>query len=144
MNATITRATVDHALRIKLRQCDLDEAAAWVPGADPADLLSMSVLIGRNWAALEGEEVVALGGYYITGNRLVPWLMASDLLDKHHKQLLRLSRSLLADLIERHPGLLICNHVARDNAKARLYLKSLGFTIVTTPGADAKFDFFFK
>lgn len=144
MNATITRATVDHALRIKLRQCDLEEAEAWCPGVAPNLLVAASVKTSECWTALDGDEVVAIGGHSIHEDRAVPWLMASDLLDKHRKQLLRVSRAFLDDLKQRHPGMLLANHVARGNTKARLYLRALGFRIVPTPGPDAKFDFFYQ
>lgn len=137
------RATVDHANAIKLRECDDREVALWDPSVPQKELLCLSVLHSSEaFTALKGGEVVAIGGYTATTSRVVPWLVGSDLLDQHRKELMRISKGVIEDLKLLANGRLISNHVARDNSKARLFLQSLGFVIAPSPGSG-EFDFFF-
>lgn len=141
--ASIVRAKPSHAYRMKMREEDLHEVRLWAPGHDPYDALAMSMrLSGEAFAALEGAEVVAVGGYSLDAHMIHPWLICSDLIKAHRKQLMRHSRAFLAGLRRDFPGRLICNYVNRDNAPARAFIQSLGFVIIPTPG-KADFDFFF-
>lgn len=141
--ATIMRATPDHARSIKLRESDLREMELWDPGRDPQAVLLDAIEVSTEaFAAVDENGVVALGGYTNLGPMVVPWLLAADSLKQHRVQLMRTSRRLVRYLREEFPNAVIGNHVDRNNQPARGFLTALGAVITRTPGR-ADFDFFF-
>lgn len=137
-------ATPSHAANLKLRGSDLHEVNIQAPGQDPSDvvrgLLSQSE---GAWAALDGEDVIAMGGYSVhTGARRL-WLFASESIQDHGEQFRSFIKRGVGDLLRENPGHLVGNHVSRTNETNRAFLLSLGAVIVGTPGrADCDFYFF--
>lgn len=144
MTVTITRADPQDAALIKLRDADLLEVQQWSPGRDPVEVVKGSILISQEaYTGWIGDEVVAIGGWSFDGpSRISPWLLGSDLLIKHRKELMRTAYAFIHTLRKEHPDKMLCNHVAKANGKARLFLTGLGFTIVPSPGSG-EFDFFY-
>lgn len=144
---TIVPAQLSHAFGLRIRASDIREMQLAAAGYHPNAVLAASLMgtlssSGKAFTAFDGAEVVAIGGYSVQEHAVTPWLIASDSLQVHSKQLLRHSRAFLADLQRDFPGRVVCNYVNQDNAPARAFLQSLGARIVPTPGR-ADFDFFF-
>ncbi len=144
---TIVPAQLSHAFGLRVRASDIREIKLQHPGFHPNVVLAAGVMgtwetSGEAFTALDAGEVVAIGGYSMEGHRVSPWLIASDELQHHRKQLLRHSRAFLDNLLRDHPGRVVGNYVNRDNEPAVAFLQSLGAVIVPTPGR-ADFDYFF-
>lgn len=146
-NLTLIPATLAHAHSMRIRPSDLHEIELRAPDILPNTILIASMMASLNasgeaFAALDGNEVVAIGGYSVYKQVACPWLICSPAVERHRKQLMRHSRALLDGLLSDFPDRVIGNHVNRDNRPARAFLQSLGAIIVPTPGR-ADFDFFF-
>lgn len=148
MTINVTRAHLSDAPLLVLRDADRLEVAQWVPECspkrDPAHVIAGAILHSVDaFTGWDGEQVVAIGGWSWDGpNRITPWLLGSDLVGNHKRELMRLSRAIIQQLQQAHPDKMLCNHVAKANRKARVFLKALGFTIVPSPGSG-EFDFFY-
>lgn len=114
-----------------MRAADRAEiAACGVP--DPANALQWS-LDRATWAycALVDGEVAAIFGIApygsLVGGTGVPWLLGSDLLQKHRKAFLRLAPHYIELMRMVHPKLL--NIVDSRNTLAVRWLRHAGFTV---------------
>lgn len=144
MNIKVTRAHPTDAPLLVLRAADRQEVEMWVPERDISNVVEASILNSVDtFTGWDGEQVVAIGGWSWAGpDRISPWLLGSDLVALHKKELMRWSHAFIQQLRKAHPDKMLCNHVAKSNRKAQVFLKALGFTIVPTPGLG-EFDFFY-
>lgn len=140
---SIVKATSSHALTLKLRESDLREVNLLAPGQDPSAVLC--ALLERStqaWAALDGDEVIAIGGYAVEGQWVQVWLLASEASQRHRTQLLNRCKLVVADLLGEYPRHVVGAHVNRDNMRAFAFLMDAGAIVTNSPGR-AEFDFFF-
>ena len=144
MTVQLHRAKPEDAELLQLRAADLLEVHQWSPGRDPVEVVKGSILVSEEaYTAWDGDQVVAIVGYALDGpSRISPWMMGSDLVDKNRLALMRTAHAFIHTLRKQFPSKLLCNHVAKANDKARLFLTGLGFTIVSSPGSG-EFDFFY-
>jgi hypothetical protein len=74
---------------------------------------------------------------------LSPWMLCSDVANRHARDVLRLSRWMvrkrLAPFVRE--GGFVFNHVPKDSYGNRRFLQSLGFRIVPSP--DGRWDLFY-
>lgn len=141
---TIRTAVPEDAYALKLRPSDHHEGSIWVPGWPVEEVIKSSIEFSvESWTAVEDGEVIAVGGFCIRDHEAIPWLMCSERVAHHGKTLIRNAKGLLARLRAEYPKHLICNHVARHNAEARVYVQAIGFRIVNSPGLNPEFDFFY-
>ncbi len=140
---TFSIAEVVDAYRIQMRPSDLHEGNIWVPGYRAQDVLASSISTATEaFSVFEGDELIAITGYYVDNHEVYPWMMCSERVAANAKTLMRAARSVLKDLKERYPDHLICNHVAKANKQARAFITALGFRTVPCPGSG-EFDFFY-
>lgn len=144
MTLRVTKAAPMDAFLMEMRQADLLEVSQWTPGVSPYMTASWSIEQSvDSFTGWDGEAVVAIGGWSWDGpDRISPWLLGSELVSLHKRELMRWSRTFIHQLRTAHPDKMLCNHVAKANRKARVFLKALGFTIVPSPGTG-EFDFFY-
>lgn len=143
MSIEVSPATALDAAAITLRASDLLEATEWLPGTSPYDALAASIT--HSTVALKGlygDAVVFIAGYTITPEAVHPWLMCSDLVRVHGREVLRHLQATTSRLVAQHPDKLIGNYAYRDNLQAKRLLQFLGFRFVPSPG-NGKFDFFY-
>lgn len=118
------------ALAPHLRQADLAEIAAG-SGRDPLEVLRLGIAHStRSWTAWVGDEVFAIfgvGPLSLVGGIGAPWLLGSDLIDKHPHAFIRHARPYIAQMRALFPTLR--NVVHAENAKAIRWLKRAGFQI---------------
>lgn len=128
----IIPATEEHAAEMLpyIRQADIDEfyAAALI---EPSEVLRRSMAASSIcWAGVIDGEVVGIFGVcpasMLTGFG-VPWLVATDRLEKVQVTFLRHCRPVLAQMLALYPRLE--NFVDARNAAAKSWLHWLGFTL---------------
>jgi hypothetical protein len=116
------------ALAPHLRQADLAEIAAG-SGRDPLDVLRIGIAHSTCcWTAWQGSEVYAVfgvGPLSLVGGIGAPWLLGSDLIDRHPRVLITEARPYIAQMRALFPTLR--NHV--ENRKSIRWLKRAGFQI---------------
>lgn len=128
----IQPATLDHVIAMTphVRQADRDEIGA-ASGKDIATALRESFELSEMcWAGLVDGEVACLfgcGSVTVTSLIGVPWLIGTDLVERHAKAFLRRNRPMVAQMRERWPHLV--NWVDVRNTKAIAWLEWLGFTM---------------
>jgi hypothetical protein len=128
---------------IKLRKSDEEEAAEWATGLDVPTVMTLSINASTEaFTGFSGDDIVGIWGYTVGEREVTPWLMCSDLINKHGRVFLRESRLAIQALAQLHPDKLLCNYVFKENLQAKRLLVFLGFVWVHSPG-DSKFDFFY-
>jgi hypothetical protein len=111
-----------------LRRADREEIIA-ARGPDVEATLRAGVAFGGAKAALTPEgRIIALFGCVPSEFGGVPWLLASDLIDQHRKELVRLSARYIGLWLQRH-GLLV-NFVDARNGASVAWLRRLGFELL--------------
>lgn len=150
LGVTITDATdADYAdLVVHIREVDKREVQS-ISGREISELLlAPRPYSHKTWAAKSDEGLVALFGYANYESQPgvgVPWLLGTDLIEKHEKDLLALSKpytKLMEQLFTK-----LHNYVATDNESAIRWLSWLGFTIddpIILPGTGADVRYFHK
>lgn len=118
------------ALLAGLRQADRDEVIA-ASGDDIASVLRDSVRSSTMvWVAEIGGELACIFGCApldgLLGTRAAPWMLGTDVLDRHPSALMKRCRGYVADMIRQYPHLL--NFVDVRNVRSIRWLKRLGFT----------------
>lgn len=136
MREEIVPATMEHAVILaeRMRQADKDEVLAQ-SGAHPAFALGASLAVSEvAWTGLVDGEIVAMWGVgrsdELDDTVGVPWLLGTDLVEKHARRFLIHSRPLLEQVQERFP--VLENHVDARNTVAIRWLRWLGFDIFAT------------
>jgi hypothetical protein len=130
----IVPATQEHVTQMlpHVRQADRNEVMASA-GRTIEDLLGRSVAQAElAWAGLVNDDVACIFG--VTGASLIsetgfPWMIGTDLIDKHAKAFLRRNRPIVAAMLARYPYLK--NYVDVRNIKAIEWLRWLGFTLLS-------------
>lgn len=129
----ITVATRDdvEALVPDLRPADVDEIRA-ASGLAPGTALRRSFALSTHvWAAREDQAAVialwGVGPLSLSAGMGCPWLLASAAIDRRARQIVRLSRPLLAVMRTAYPHLE--NYVDARNRRAVRWLAWLGFVI---------------
>lgn len=130
----IVPATLDHVLAMapQLRQADIDELTA-AGNDDPVKALVQSFRMSTmSWAGLvieDGVEHVAcifgVAPLNLLGGKGVPWLLGTDLIERHGMAFLRRNRKFIPIMMTLYNHLE--NHVDARNTVAIAWLKWLGF-----------------
>jgi hypothetical protein len=127
---TASRADVE-ALAPNLRPDDIAEIRAASGLAADVGLRRSFALSTHVWAARQdGEGIVAVWGVgplSLTMGRGCPWLLASPAFDRFGRQIVGLSRPMLARMRAAYPHLE--NHVDARNRRAVRWLEWLGFVV---------------
>ena len=128
----IVPATMEHAASIgaRMRQVDVDEcwATAQLPPADTVRLSLENSIMAWTW--LEDGEPVCIWGYAcqsLVGDHGIPWLLTTDLVERHPIKFLRNSRIVLDIFHSRFRHLE--NYVDARHVACLRWLRWLGFTI---------------
>jgi hypothetical protein len=130
---SIVPATDEHVTQMlpHVRQADRNEVMA-AGGRTVEDLLGRCVEQAElAWSGLVNDEVACIFG--VTGVSVIsetgiPWMIGTDLIDKHAKAFLRRNRPIVATMLTRYPYLK--NYVDVRNTKAIEWLQWLGFKIL--------------
>lgn len=121
--------------KMKLRDSDILEIAA-TSGADPADVLAMSVEVSDWWSALVDPVDGLVAVFGVAPSRLggplpgigCPWLLASDAFYKHKHAVCRLGLKLIARMHKTYPVLYQFIDVRHEAALE--WVLWLGFEVV--------------
>jgi hypothetical protein len=125
----IVPATMAHAARIELRAADAREI--WAHGTDKMTALRLSM--DRSlWAdayIADGEvaAIVGCGLSCMLGGHHRPWLVTGQVVDRHRKEFLRLTRARLEEMKRQYP--VMVNWVHADHRQSLRWLAWLGFEI---------------
>jgi hypothetical protein len=115
-----------------MRQADIDEVKA--SGGESvlvaiADSVAVSSLC---WAVDIDDSLCCMFGCAPIGGLLsrsaAPWMLATDVLDKHPLALMKTCRGYLSHMYSTYPHLL--NYVDARNVKSVRWLRRIGFTIL--------------
>lgn len=114
-------------LNLKLRTADLQEVQASA-GLPPAEAIEISLQRSSfSWVILLEEEIVGVFGLGIVKEVGFPWLLATDALERYHRQFARGSREVVV-MFQEHTDTLI-NYVDSRNTTSQRWLEWLGFTV---------------
>jgi hypothetical protein len=131
------------AFHIHLRDTDFEEANLWSPGVGPYAALAHSIQTSpETFTVFEGADVVCIYGHSKSDQEVHPWLMCSNIVNRHSRPFLRGAHRFIKQLRRDNPDKLICNYVNKTNLKAKRLLSFLGFRWVHSPG-ESQFDFFY-
>jgi hypothetical protein len=125
----LTKAVPGHAAIVPyLRQADVAEIWAST-GLSPAFAVSYSIAHSKDaWAVLlDGKPQAVFGVGNFGVNSGVPWLVATDEIEKHPVRFYRMSKPMIAIL--RHKYEHLVNWVDARNKLSLRWLKWAGFTI---------------
>lgn len=129
----IVPATIDHAYALApvMRAADRAEAVAAL-GLSPLEGLRKSLESSiEAWCGMADGEVVCLFGlsyFNILVGEGCPWLLGSDLVERHSRAFLRRNKAMVAHWLELFP--VLRNHVDARHTVAVRWLAWLGFTIL--------------
>lgn len=115
------------AISDNIRKSDVEEVYA-ATGLDITEALIVSFNSSYHcWVTEADGELVAIYGVSPSPNPFVgiPWMLATDDIYKHKKQLLRQSRDIVNQMQSIFP--VLTNFVDERNTKSIRYLKMLGF-----------------
>lgn len=124
------RAGDVEALLEGMRQADREEVTAASGSVEHALLEGVR---NSNWvqaATIDGGLACIFGCAPLDGllgRRGVPWMLGTDLLDRHPSALMRHCRGYVAGMTDTYPHLL--NFVDARNTRSIRWLKRLGFTV---------------
>lgn len=129
----IVPATQDHVAQMlpNVRQADRDEVMA-SSGQRVEEILGRCVRRAEMaWSGMVDDEVACIFG--VEGASLLsetgyPWMIGTDLIERHAKPFLRRNRKMVGVMLERYPYLI--NYVDARNTKAIEWLRWLGFAIL--------------
>lgn len=118
------------AILAGLRQADYDEALAGlgdvaqaVLGSPKQSNWTLTFLVNGELACVMG--LAPLDG--MLGRRGVPWMLGTDVVDRHPGALMKTCPRYIAGMLTQYPHLL--NFVDARNTKSIRWLRRLGFTI---------------
>lgn len=114
----------------RMRRADRDEV--WASGGrSPREALERSLALSSHaWAGWIGTEPAAIFGVgpsALVGGFGVPWFLGAEVLERHPRPLLSMSRVWLDRIAALYPHLE--NYVDARNGRALRWLRRLGFTI---------------
>lgn len=114
------------ALAPRLRACDVDEC--WSSArVKPLEALTQSVIRSEEcYAAQDEDGVFALFGLSRVGDWGVPWMLGSDAVARHRRELVRIGREFTGLWAHSRP---LTNVVDARNVPSVRYLKQLGFRV---------------
>jgi hypothetical protein len=133
---SICTEDIDRLLDIKLRKSDCDEARAAL-GLDSIDALLFSISESSWTKVIEADgEIIGVFGLVKTNSMGVPWLVGTDKLTKYKRDLMRIPKQVIKDMLK-ECGVL-SNFVDVRNVTTIRWLKRLGFelSIVACPLVD--------
>ncbi len=114
----------------RIRRTDRDEILAG-SGREPPEALERSVRMSSHvwagWINAEPAAVFGVGPLSMAAGIGCPWFVGAEVLERHPRPMIELSRDWLARIAALYPHLV--NHVDARNAKAVRWLRWLGFTI---------------
>ena len=126
-------ATLEHALELaeNMREADVREvwaAAHYTP--EQAALFSLEASRDATTGLADGRVVCMFGAgaAAIISTTGVPWLLTTDLVDRHARVFLRKNKRVVEEMRDRYP--LLRNHVDERNIAAIRWLRWLGFSIL--------------
>lgn len=125
-------ATEDHAANLAVHMRAADRQEIWASSmATPFEALADAMRVTREpWAVVDDDECLCMFGVTpvgLVGGVGVPWLLASDGLLPHARELVRSSRRYIEAKREEF-GVLV-NHVDARNTESIKWLRWLGFEI---------------
>lgn len=125
--ARIVKLEPRHAAIVPyIRQADIEEIRAGV-GIDPALAVGFSIATSNpGWAVELHGEPVAVFGVRRAGRTGIPWLMATDVIEKHPVHFYRISKCIIEKLKERFDFLE--KWVDERNRLSARWLSWAGFT----------------
>ena len=129
----VVKATPEHAVDMAPRLRLADRAEIWASSkATPTRTLLASIKESR-WAfagLVDGEPVCLFGivPVGLIGPVAVPWLLATDAMERHARMFLHRSRHTVAIMSQAYP--LLVNYVDARNKVSIKWLKWLGFDIM--------------
>lgn len=120
------------AVLADIREADLREGEAW--SVRPIDeLLSSSMRTSSHtWTATwEGMPIALMGVSPLSmlAGQGAPWMVGTNSLDRHARELLRRSRGVVDEMLSIYPHLV--NYVDVRNQKSKVWLRWLGFEFHT-------------
>lgn len=132
MRKTFELATPQHveAMRGRIRQADQDECMAASGVTAEEALLEGIRLTDYPVAALVDGEVVCVFGVRrltILGATGIPWMLGTDALDRHARELLNLGRYYLG--VQMQTFRVLTNWVDARNTRSIRWLRKLGFQV---------------
>lgn len=132
MNVEIIPATLEHVDEIAgcLREADKREAEASTLLSIRRALRCSLLSSKKAWAGFIDGEMVALFGVAsasLAGGKGVPWLVGTDLIEKHSITFLRKNRKMLPEIMDGFS--VLENWVDARNDLVIRWLKWLGFTM---------------
>lgn len=130
--AEIVPAQAEHIVALWPRLRAADVAEIWAASrSEPLDALCRAVKVSSEaWAGLVDGKVVCLFGVApvsIMGGKGSPWMLGSDLIDRHAVTFLRRCRGVVSRWRTVYPTLE--NVVDARNVVAHRWLRWLGFTL---------------
>jgi len=129
-------------MTITYRDASQEDAIALAPHLRAADRLEVMLAAGDVEAALlasvaapgvslaavnERGEVIALFGMSDGPNMGIPWMLASDEVDRHPRHLVAGCRRWVLEMLPHYQ--LLLNYVHAENTTAIAWLRHIGFTI---------------
>ena len=125
-------ATVDHARALAPRMRAADAAEVWASGRlSPLEALERSLALSpMAWVGMvDGEPACIFGAASasLLGGEGVPWLLGSDLIERHQRAFLRRNREYVRQMQAAFP--VLRNMVDARNEVSIRWLRWLGFTI---------------
>lgn len=135
MRSEIVPATLAHAreLSAKLRPF---EATLGAEDAVARSFFSLTWLVDG--------EVGCIVGLGKVGDKIIPWLLGTDLMEKHSRHFLRGAKACFQEMLSQHPR--FDGVLDTSNPKALRWLKYLGCTIsdevFAVPALDRQFRLF--
>lgn len=113
-----------------MRESDRREVWA-LNRSQPDAALAQSVVMSGDEAYIVrcGDRVVAMFGLYhpVLGDTGTPWMLGSDLVSEHPRELLRITKDFTRHALTRCR--VLRNHVHAENKPSIRYLRAAGFTI---------------
>ncbi len=128
----VVTATLEHARRMASRTRRADREEVWAShGVGAREALALSLMASREaWTGLVNGEPACMFGvtpYPAEKGVGVPWMIGTDLVERHAAAFLRRNRSYVRHMLGVFPKLR--NHVDARNEMSIRWLRWLGFTI---------------
>lgn len=129
----IVEATLEHATELGVWMCKPDMEEVWAAGhLTPREATRSSLLVSRDaWTGLADGQVVCMfgvGSPMICSTVGVPWLLATDQLQKHARPFLRRNRKMVRRMMGSYS--ILRNFVDARNTTSIRWLKWLGFKVL--------------
>ncbi len=143
MAAEITPATSEDVTELVLAVREPDRKEIWRSSAvSPEDALRRALRVSDMvWTGRYDGDLVCMFGVapvsILTGTGS-PWLLGTDLIEKHARPFLRANKGYIEEMLGRYP--ILMNYADTENVVAVRWLEWLGFTM-NTPKPYGPFGF---